>query len=272
MVGKRWPKRSRPVASSQRWSTPCRPSARPWPGSPRRGAPARRRTARRRRRAAGRRGPAAPPTAAAGASPGGAARSGGTGRTRRRPTATPARSAMAMPSPVASAGLVVTAKSWPAPPVASTTWSARTATRTRRRGRERGTPTQRPPSTRRSRANQRSRTAPALRQWRRRGPARPRRRWRRRRRGRPGPGVATLAGSASEPGGLAVEHGAEGDELVDPGRAFVDEDAHGVVVAEAGTGGQGVGQVEVGRVLVAAEHGGDAALGPAGGGLASRPW
>ena len=41
---------------------------------------------------------------------------------------TPARSAMATPSPVDSGGLVVTEKSWPAPPVASTTWSARTST------------------------------------------------------------------------------------------------------------------------------------------------
>ena len=44
-------------------------------------------------------------------------------------TATPARSAIATPSPVASFGLVVTAKSWPYPPVASRTWAARTSTR-----------------------------------------------------------------------------------------------------------------------------------------------
>ena len=39
----------------------------------------------------------------------------------RSATATPARIAMAMPSPVDSGGLVVTAKHWPAPPVATTT-------------------------------------------------------------------------------------------------------------------------------------------------------
>ena len=38
-------------------------------------------------------------------------------------------------------------------------------------------------------------------------------------------------------------------------------------VAQAGPGGQGVGQMEIGRVLVTAEDGGHAALGPAGGGL-----
>ena len=54
----------------------------------------------------------------------------------------------------------------------------------------------------------------------------------------------------------------------DPGGALVDEDAHGLVVAQAGAGAQGVGEVEVGRVLVPAEDGGHAALGPAGGGLA----
>ena len=48
---------------------------------------------------------------------------------------------------------------------------------------------------------------------------------------------------------------------------LVDEHPHRVDVAEPGAGGEGVGQVEVGRVLVATEHGGDPALGPAGGGL-----
>ena len=51
----------------------------------------------------------------------------------RSATATPARSAMAMPSPVDSVGLVVTAKSCPAPPVATSTWRARTAATVARR-------------------------------------------------------------------------------------------------------------------------------------------
>ena len=73
---------------------------------------------------------------------------------------TPARSAMATPSPVDSDGLVVTEKSWPAPPVASTTWSARTATGpAAASGGSATTPVQRPSSTRRSRANQPSSTA-----------------------------------------------------------------------------------------------------------------
>ena len=75
---------------------------------------------------------------------------------------TPARRAMATPSPVDSGGLVVTEKSWPAPPVASTTWSARTSTAAPCGGRA-ITPTQRPPSTRRSRANHPSSTALAVR-------------------------------------------------------------------------------------------------------------
>jgi len=54
---------------------------------------------------------------------------------------------------------------------------------------------------------------------------------------------------------------------MDPARTLVDQDPHRLLVAEPGPGGQGVGQVQVGRVLVAAEHGGDAALGPARGGL-----
>ena len=44
-------------------------------------------------------------------------------------TATPARSAIAMPSPVASTGLVVTANTCPAPPVVTRTLVARTSVR-----------------------------------------------------------------------------------------------------------------------------------------------
>ena len=49
--------------------------------------------------------------------------------------------------------------------------------------------------------------------------------------------------------------------------SLVDEDADGVDVAQAGAGRERVGEVEVGGVGVAGEHRGDAALGPAGGGL-----
>ncbi len=66
---------------------------------------------------------------------------------------------------------------------------------------------------------------------------------------------------------VAVEHRAERDELVDPCRALVDEHAHGVDVAQPGAGAERVGEVEVGGVVVAAEDGGDAALGPSGGRL-----
>ena len=67
--------------------------------------------------------------------------------------------------------------------------------------------------------------------------------------------------------GVAVERGAERDQLVDARRALVDEHPHGVDVAQAGAGGERVGEVEVGGVGVAAEHGGHAALRPAGRGL-----
>ena len=183
-------------------------------------------------------------------------------------TGTPARRAMARPSPVASAGLVVTAKSWPAPPVASTVWRGPDLDHPAVGARGRRTPRHRPPSTSRSRANHSSSTAAAA------GPGgvdqgplhlgpggRPS--------GvdHPGRGVAALTGQGQGPAGLPVEDGAHGDQLVDPGRAFVDQDPDRVGVAQAGPGGQGVGQVEIGRVLVAAEHGGHAALGPPGGRL-----
>ena len=79
----------------------------------------------------------------------------------------------------------------------------------------------------------------------------------------PGPGVAALAGQGEQAGGLAVELDAERDQLVHPSGPLVDQDAHRLLVAEARTGRQRVGQVQVGRVLVAAQHRRDPALGPA---------
>ena len=83
-----------------------------------------------------------------------------------------------------------------------------------------------------------------------------------------GDGVAALPGPGQLAAGVVdVEDGAEGDQLVDPVGALVDEHPHGVDVAQAVAGGEGVGEVEVGGVGVgAAEHGGHAALGPPGGG------
>ncbi len=77
------------------------------------------------------------------------------------------------------------------------------------------------------------------------------------------PGVAPLAGQGQQARGLTVELDAERDQLVHPPRPLVDEDAHGLLVAQARAGGQGVGQVEIGGVLVGAEHRGHTALGPA---------
>ena len=50
---------------------------------------------------------------------------------------------------------------------------------------------------------------------------------------------------------------------MNPLGALVDEHADRGLVAEAGSGAQRVGEVQVGRVLVAGQHGGDAALRPA---------
>jgi hypothetical protein len=83
-----------------------------------------------------------------------------------------------------------------------------------------------------------------------------------------GVAVATLPGQLQVAVGLAVEDGAQGDELGDPHGALVDQHPHRVGVAQPGPGGQGVGQVEVGGVgVLGAEDRGHAALGPAGGGL-----
>ena len=111
--------------------------------------------------------------------------------------AAPARSAIAMPSPVLSTGLVVTENSWPAPPVASSTLRARTigAPRRRRHGRRRPGTVRRSTTQvereRRSRARRPRCGAPP-----RPAPARSRRRWPRRRRGPPGAGCGRPRGPA----------------------------------------------------------------------------
>ena len=244
--------RWRPATGGRR---PARPSGRPWPGSPRRGGPARRRTARPRRRAGGRRGPAGPRRAAAGAWPGGAGAVGWNWTNSTSATATPARSAMATPSPVASVGLVVTAKSCPAPPVASTTWSGPHLDRPAPPGGEGQHPAA-PPA-----LDQQVDGEPALEHRAGRRPGGLHQRplhlgpgGRAAGVDHPGPRVAALPGQRQRPRGLPVELGAHGDQLVHPGRALVDQHPDGVGVAEPGPRGQGVGQVQVGRVLVAPEH------------------
>ena len=62
--------------------------------------------------------------------------------------------------------------------------------------------------------------------------------------------MTALAGQGQQPAGLAVELGAERDELAHPPGPLVDEHADRVDVAQPGAGGQRVGQVQVGRVLV----------------------
>ena len=179
-------------------------------------------------------------------------------------TATPARSAMARPSAVASAGLVVTANSWPAPPVASTVWVARTST-----SRPAGAEGPHPPAP--SPLDQQVEGEPLLEHGGRGGPGRVDQRpfdlgtgGRTAGVDHPGGGMAALAGQVERSARLAVEDGAHGDQLVDPGGALVHQHPDGIGVAQAGAGGQGVGQMEVGRVLVTAEHRGHPALGPSG--------
>ena len=115
-------------------------------------------------------------------------------------TSAPARRAMATPSPVAPAGLVVAANSWPAPPVASTTARARTSPTRRRRP---SSSTHARPRSRAAVAARRRPAATCARAARCRGRAarrasarRPRPRWRRHRRARPGRGGARPRGSA----------------------------------------------------------------------------
>jgi hypothetical protein len=267
MVGKRCGNRSSPVASSQRWSVPC---------SAMRAAMARLTTSRgassstNRSPAASRSSAPCPRSASDSSGRGMAGWCSAVGWNWTNSTSavgTPARRAMATPSPVDSGGLVVTEKSWPAPPVASTTWSARTSTAgpvRRQRRHADAAPA----------LNQEVEGEPPLQHRARRaiggvdqGPLDLGPRGRAAGVDHPRPGVPALAGQRQEAGGLPVELHPERDQLVDPARPLVDQNPHRLLVAEPGPGGQGVGQVQIGRVLVAAEHGGHAALGPAGGRL-----
>ena len=66
---------------------------------------------------------------------------------------------------------------------------------------------------------------------------------------------------------FAVEDRSERYELADPSRTLVHQEPHRVGVAQARPRGQGVGEVQVGGVLVPPEHGRHPALGPPGRGL-----
>jgi hypothetical protein len=79
--------------------------------------------------------------------------------------------------------------------------------------------------------------------------------------------MAALAGKFEAPLLVTVEGSPEGDEVLHATRTFLDKDPHCIDVAEPITGGKGVGQMEIGRIRIAAQHRGNAALRPSGGGL-----
>ena len=84
--------------------------------------------------------------------------------------------------------------------------------------------------------------------------------------------VAALAGEQQAALAVAVEAGAHGDELVDPAGPSSTSTRTASTSHSPTPAAKRVGQVQVGGVRVAAEHGGDAALRPAGGGLVpARP-
>ena len=74
--------------------------------------------------------------------------------------------------------------------------------------------------------------------------------------------VTAFPRSAKAPSRTPVEHGSEGDELVDPLGAFVHKHPNCGLVAQSRAGAQRVRQVKIGRVLVAGQHRRDTALSP----------
>ena len=187
---------------------------------------------------------------------------------RSRSTA-PARSASAIPSPVETAGLVDWEKTWPRPPLASTTarqCTAPTPSRWPSPSTCRVTPATPPSSAQQQVDGQRVLDDLDLR--------------------RPLDGgdqraldlgaggvaagvrdavavVAALAGQRQLAVGVVVEVGAERDQLAHRLGALVDQHPYGVHVAGAGARDEGVVLVLLGGVP-RAERGGDPALGPLG--------
>ena len=184
----------------------------------------------------------------------------------RSATATPARSAMAMPSPVDSGGVRGDGEALP-----RTTGRDEHVAGTDRGGTvgaERGDADAPVAfSTRRSEASQPSRTSapdPAPRPP---APARSRRRWRRRLRARPGPRSGRLrAARAKSSRPSAGRSARRARSARGRGRALrLASDAHRVGVAEAAAGGEGVGAVQLGRVVGRVERRGHPTLRVAGG-------
>ena len=75
-------------------------------------------------------------------------------------------------------------------------------------------------------------------------------------------GMTTLPGQFEFPGVVVIEPRADGDEVVDPGGALVDQYPHRVDVAESGTGRERVREVQVEVVVIPRQRGGDPTLGP----------
>ena len=69
---------------------------------------------------------------------------------------------------------------------------------------------------------------------------------------------------------IPIEHRPERDQLLDPKRSLVDQHSHGFGVTQSRAGGQRVGEVEIGRVGIAIQHRGHAALSPSGRRLRER--
>ena len=85
----------------------------------------------------------------------------------------------------------------------------------------------------------------------------------------PGTRMRRLEPEAEPPIGAAIEAGAQGEQLVNPVRAFTCEDSDGFGVGQAVTGGQGVGRMLAGAVAGAEGHR-DAALRPGAGAVGER--
>ena len=65
--------------------------------------------------------------------------------------------------------------------------------------------------------------------------------------------------------GITIEMSAKRNKVTNANGAFFDQHAHSIDVTKPCARGQGVSQMQIGGIGIAAEYGGDTTLGPTGG-------
>jgi hypothetical protein len=77
--------------------------------------------------------------------------------------------------------------------------------------------------------------------------------------------MSTFTGEFKLSVGIAVKPRTKSDKVTNANWSFFNQNANGIDIAKACTCSQGVGEMQIGGIGIATEHGSDATLGPASG-------